>query len=259
VQNVKGESFELKDIAKRLAAIRVKRGLTQAELARRCRLTRQEINYFETGARIPSLEHLLRIARALDLPLQRFLSGSNRPGTDVRDLALELRSLGLVDLWVQAPRVPGAFRRPEEVVALAASGEEPPARIVEGVPALLAWNHWHGPLLRGFARATGPRTIYRLAWLAEVALALDRMGGFPGGCAGKADLEAFLGGTKQPTAARWDSLGKAADDPPALPLWKRWRISYPADLATFRRRAESLASLLETPDGERPPRHDSEG
>jgi transcriptional regulator with XRE-family HTH domain len=259
VQNPEDQPLELKSIARRLAAVRVERDLTQTELARRCGLTRQEVNYFETGVRIPRLEHLLRIARALDVPLQRFLSGRNRPGTEVRDLAIELRSLGLVDLWVEAPRVPGAFRRPEEVVALAVSGEEPPARIIEGVPALLAWNRWHGPLLRGFGRATGPRTIYRLAWLAEVALTLERMGGFPGGCPGKPDLEAFVSGTKQPTAARWDSLGKAADEPPALPLWKRWKINYPADLATFRRRAETLASLRETPDGQRPTRDDSEG
>jgi hypothetical protein len=85
------------------------------------------------------------------------------------------------------------------------------------------------------------------------------MGGFPHGCAGKADLEAFVCRIKQPAAVGWDSLGKAADEPPASPLWKRWRISYPADLATFRRRAESLASLLDPSDGERPVHEDLQG
>src|SRR5439155_26856555 len=123
-------SLELAGIARRLANARLRRGLTQAELADRCPLKRQQVNYFETGARMPSLEQLLRIARALDLPLQWFLSGSDRPGSGVRDIALELWNLGLSDLWVESPRVPGAFRRPEEVLALAVAGAEPEARIV---------------------------------------------------------------------------------------------------------------------------------
>src|ERR1700678_336463 len=97
-----------------LVAVRHARGLSQAVLAERCRLKRQQINYFETGARIPRLGQLLQIARALDLPLQWFLSGSNNPAGETRDIAIELRSLGLIDLWVDAPVVPGAFRRPEE-------------------------------------------------------------------------------------------------------------------------------------------------
>jgi hypothetical protein len=179
----------------------------------------------------------------LDLPLQRFLSGGDRPGSGVRELAIELRNLGLIDLWIEAPIVPGALRRPEEVVAVAIAGEEPEARIVAGVPSILAWNRWNGRLLCAFARTTKPRTVYRLAWLAEVALALDRMGGFPGGCPGKDDLAAFVKGIKAPPPDRWDNLGKPAHKPTKSPLWKRWRINYAADLATFRKRAEALAAL----------------
>src|SRR5262245_44648159 len=137
MQSGKHKAPELTEIAQRLAAVRLERGLTQAELAGRCRLKRQQITYFESGVRIPGLNHLLRIARSLDLPLQRFLSGGDRPGNEIRDIAIELRNLGLIDLWVEAPAVPGAFRRPEEVVALAVSGEEPEARIVEGIPTVL--------------------------------------------------------------------------------------------------------------------------
>src|SRR5438094_450432 len=111
------KSLKPTEVAQHLATARVAKGLSQAELAERSRLKRQQINYFETGARTPSLGQLLQIARALDLPLQRFLSGSDRAGSAVRDIAVELRSLGLIDLWVEAARVPGAFRRPEEVVA----------------------------------------------------------------------------------------------------------------------------------------------
>jgi hypothetical protein len=206
-------------------------------------LRREQINYFETGARVPRLGHLLRIAQALDLPLQRFLTGNNVPGAALPQIAIELRSLGLIDLWVKGAEVPGAFRRPEEVVALAIAGHEPEARIVEGVPALLAWNRWSSVLLWAFARDKGRATVYRLAWLADIALALERAGGFPGGCPGKEQLQSFVKRIKLPSTSRWDSLGRGGDKPPASPLWKRWRISYPADLASFRKRAQSLVSL----------------
>jgi transcriptional regulator with XRE-family HTH domain len=232
------------EITRNLASARTQLGLSQAELGARSGLQRQQINYFETGARLPSLAQLLRIARALDLPLQWFLSGSARPGLGTCEIAIELRSLGLIDLWVKAPLVPGAFRRPEEIVTAAVAGKEPQARIVEGVPALLAWNRWHGNLLWGFARSTG--TGYRVAWLADVALTIERMGGFPGGCPGKDDLAAFVKRVPKPPLHRWDDLGRAAHEPPASPVWKRWRIRYPADLATFRARAESLVSLANT-------------
>jgi hypothetical protein len=51
---------------------------------------------------------------------------------------------GLVDLWVNDPVVPWAFRQPEEVVALAVAGESP-ARILKAIPALLAWHRWSCP------------------------------------------------------------------------------------------------------------------
>jgi transcriptional regulator with XRE-family HTH domain len=246
------KSLELTALANRLADIRHGRGLTQEELAERSHLRRQQINYFETGARVPSIDQLLRMARALDLPLQAFLSGSDRPGGGARDVALELRHLGLADLWVEGAVVPGAFRRPEEVLALVVAGEQPEARIVEGLPAVLAWNRWEGILLRAFARVSGRRTLYRLAWLADVALILDRVGGFPGGCPGKEDLTAFVKTIKRPPPARWDSLGRPAPALPASPVWKRWRINYAADLDTFRQRAETLASLRAA-EGRAPP------
>lgn len=114
---------------------------------------------------------------------------------------------------------------------------------MEGLPAVLAWNRWNDLLLWASARATGRAAVYRLAWLAEVALALERMGGFPGGCPGKEDLLAFVKRVKKPPTDRWDHLGRPADKPPTSPLWKRWRINYAADLATFRQRAEAIVAL----------------
>ncbi len=233
-------------IGRHLVAVRRELGLSQTDFAKRCGLARQEIAFFETNARKPSVKKLLRIAKAFDLPLEQFLSGRDRPGRELKDIAVELRSLGLIDLWVESPSIPGAFRRGEEVVALAVAGKEPPARIVEGLPAILAWNRWSAPLLRAFARELGRTTLYRLAWLADVVLALERQGGFPGGCPGKDSLSAFIKLVKKPPSDRWDDLGRPAHDPPASPIWKRWRINYAANLETFRQRAESLVALAQT-------------
>src|SRR5687767_5623684 len=88
------------EIAHNLLSARTQQGLSLQGLAARTGLKRQQIHYFESGARRPSLAQMLRIARALDLPLQWFLSGNVRPGLHPPDIAIELRSLGLIDLWV---------------------------------------------------------------------------------------------------------------------------------------------------------------
>ena len=100
----------------------------------------------------------------------------------MRNIAIELRHLGLVNLWVEDPVVPGAFRRTEEVIARAVSGQEPDPRILEAIPAVLAWNRIDPILLRAYGLTAKPRVTRRLAWLADIALAIDRRGGFPGGC-----------------------------------------------------------------------------
>ena len=115
----------------------------------------------------------------------RVLTGRWSPEKKLKDLATELRSLGLVDLRVEDATTPLAFRRPEETVAGAVAGKEPEARIIEGIPAVLAWNRWHPELLRAFAREAGRGVSRRLAWLADIALAIDRAGGFPGGIVGR--------------------------------------------------------------------------
>ena len=62
------------------------------------------------------------MARSLDVSLEKLIGGSDRPGDRLSDIAIELRHLGLIDLWVRDSVVPGAFRRPEEVIAQAVSG-----------------------------------------------------------------------------------------------------------------------------------------
>jgi len=237
----RGESTGLRELGSFLSAARLERGLSQVDLAARCALSQVQISYFELGRRRPTLDQLLRIARALDLPLQTLITGSERPGTGVRDLAIELRHLGLADLWVEDPVVPGAFRRPEEVITLAISGPEPDPRILEAIPAVLAWNELDPVLLRAYSLATRPRTARRLAWLADITLAIDRRGGFPGGCR-REPLARLVRIIPAPSPGRhaWDSLGRPMLQPPTSPLWKRWRINYDADLTQFEQRARHL-------------------
>jgi transcriptional regulator with XRE-family HTH domain len=238
---------ELRNLGANLLAVRLDRGYSQVKLARECKLAQTQVSLFETGRRLPSLDQFVRLARALDVPLQRLLTGADRQGVGIKDLAVELRGLGAVDLWVVDAAVPGAARRPEEVIALAVSGGSPDPRVVETLPALLSWNEIHPAILRAHGIVT--RTTYRLAWLADVALAVHRQKGFPGGCR-RAPLERFLKTVKSPSpGAAWDDLGRPSKSLPPSPLWRRWKVSYGATADDFERRARELTAAREVPKG----------
>ena len=250
----RSEPIELRRLGSHLSRARLERGLSQAELAGRCALSQAQISYFELGQRRPTLDQLIRIAKALDYSIEGLVGGSNRPGRELRHMAVELRSLGMADLWVKDAVVPGMFRRAEELSALAVGGEEPDPRIVEAIPAILAWNEIDPILLRAHGLATRPRTVRRLAWLADIALAIDRRGGFPGGCR-KRPLERFTRIIPSAAAERdaWDSLGRPMAKPPTSPIWKRWRINYDADLTQFEQRARHLDELRRSRESKRRP------
>jgi transcriptional regulator with XRE-family HTH domain len=237
----RSELDELETLGRYLRIARLQRDLSQSELAVRSGLSQTQISYFEAGQRLPSLDQLLRIARALDVSIQKLIGGSDRPRSDMRDIAIELRNLGVVDLWVNDARVPGAFRRAEEIAALVVAPEEPDPRILEAVPAILAWNEIDPILLQAFGIASGSRTCARLGWLADVALAIDEQGGFPGGCR-KESLARFtrLVSLAETNRDAWDCLGHPKEPLPSSPLWKRWRISYDAGLDEFKERAKQL-------------------
>lgn len=244
-------STELPHLGSYLAAARLQRGLSQAELAARCDLSQAQVSYFELGRRRPTLDQLVRIARSLDVSIEKLIAGSDRPGEGLREIAIELRHLGLVDLWIDDPIVPGAFRHPEEIIARAVSGHEPDPRILEAIPAVLAWNRINPILLRAHGQTTRPRATRRLAWLADIALAIDRRGGFPGGCR-KEPLARFtrMIPAPPPGSDGWDGLGRPMASTPSSPIWKRWRINYDADLAQFEQRARHLNELREAPGSE---------
>lgn len=239
---------ELRGLGVHLLRARLERGYSQGRLARECKLSQAQVSLFEAGRRLPSLDQFVRLARALGVPLQCLLTGTSRPGVELKDLAVELRLLGAVDLWVLDVGVPGAARRAEEVIALAASGHSPDARVVETLPALLSWNAIHPAVLRGHGIAT--KTTNRLAWLADVALTIDQKRGFPGGCR-REPLERFLKVVKLPPAGNaWDDLGRPGEIPPASPVWRRWKVSYGATAEDFERRARELVAYREALKGQ---------
>jgi transcriptional regulator with XRE-family HTH domain len=238
------EPAELQELGSLLSVARLERGLSQAELGARCALSQAQISYFEVGQRRPTLDQFLRIAKALEVPIQKLISGSDRPGTELRDIAIELRHLGIADLWVKDVVVPGGFRRAEEVIALAVGGREPEPRIIEAMPVVLAWNEIDPIVLRAYGLTAKPRTARRLAWLADITLAIDRRGGFLGGCR-REPLVRLTQIIRTPSSERdvWDSLGRPMAKPPTSPIWRRWKISYDADLDQFDQRARHLDEL----------------
>ena len=131
-QSVDAESTkppELHNLGYHLLHARLDRGFSQHRVAQECHLSQAQVSLFEAGRRLPSLEQLMRLARALDLPLQSLLeTGSDCPGGELKDITVELRHSGAVDLWVADANIPGAAHCAEEVIALAVSEKGPPTR-----------------------------------------------------------------------------------------------------------------------------------
>jgi transcriptional regulator with XRE-family HTH domain len=68
-----------RDIARKVAAERSRRALTQEELAELCGTTQSAIARIERGLRPPRIDTLLRIANALDCELQVKLRPRTKP------------------------------------------------------------------------------------------------------------------------------------------------------------------------------------
>jgi transcriptional regulator with XRE-family HTH domain len=237
---------ELQNVGRWLQKARVRHGLTQAELAIRAGVSQPRVSGIEKGIVLPTLPQLIRLARALALPLQWFFNGVVTPGREIADIALQLHWLKVVDLLVPNNRVPGAFLPTEQVLALAARGTQPDPRIIEAIPAILAWNPWSASRLREYARPRTSRASIRLAWLGDIALTIHRTAGFPGGCPQHRQLESFVGRlAKARQSLTTDDLGRPGDEHSLPPVSKRWKITYGAPISAFFERAEQLNRLLE--------------
>lgn len=65
------------NIGNRICAERKAKGLSQADLERRCGLARCRISWLEHGRAVPTLQTLERIADALEIPAYRLLCGAD--------------------------------------------------------------------------------------------------------------------------------------------------------------------------------------
>jgi len=64
-------------LANRIKEKRSELGLTQAELAERCGVTRKTVNTVENGIFVPSTMLALKLAKALSLPVEELFSIEN--------------------------------------------------------------------------------------------------------------------------------------------------------------------------------------
>ena len=74
----------------RMRIVRGRRGISQAELARRLEMARQQINNYEQGRFEPSLEIAKRIADALDVSLDALTGRSELPESECNPAAVAL-------------------------------------------------------------------------------------------------------------------------------------------------------------------------
>jgi len=67
--------MDTKKLGKKIKLARVERDLTQTQLATKINAKQKSISRYETGASLPSIETLVKLARALKKPAGYFLDG----------------------------------------------------------------------------------------------------------------------------------------------------------------------------------------
>jgi transcriptional regulator with XRE-family HTH domain len=79
---------EFQGLGQIVRTLRLQRQVTGTELARRCNVTKGLISQIERGTTVPSLEVLVRIANALEVPVGHLLDSSGtRPALNVTDVS----------------------------------------------------------------------------------------------------------------------------------------------------------------------------
>ena len=66
--------MDTKKLCKKIKLARVEADLTQTQLAKKIKAKQKSISRYETGASLPSLETLVKIAKALKKPTGYFLN-----------------------------------------------------------------------------------------------------------------------------------------------------------------------------------------
>ncbi len=231
--------IESKDVGANVRSARLSADLTQTELARRSGVSRTQIVKMEAGRIFPQLDEAIRLADALHVPIQRLISGRNRQSEELKGIAQELYGLGIRDFIVAGATVSGAFRRPEQVLALALRGDRPEARIVEAIPFVLSRNRIHVRLTLAFADLYDPRVKSRLAWLSDLTITLARLGTLTMVPEVERRLEKLIKSVKKPEVP--DDLG-SPEEGRLSPIWRRWNVTYSGSIKAFQSRAGELSA-----------------
>jgi transcriptional regulator with XRE-family HTH domain len=208
-------------------------GLSQSQLAKAARVPRHRLIRVEQDNSVLNLAEATQIATVLKMPLQRLATGLWGSGSDLGSIAFELYHLGIRDLEVSAPRVPGAFRVAEQVVALALRGDQPEPRVIEAIPFVLARKKLQVSLTIAFAARYDQRIRTRLAWLSDITITLAKLSRFPIQIMNPEQLRRFVQRGVRPSHP--DSLGHPCENK-SPPIWERWNITYAGDMSDFMRR-----------------------
>ena len=116
----------LKQLARRIRALREGEGLTQEDFAQRCGISVSFASLLERGERSPSYETLLQVAAALRLPVAELLREPEAHAPGVQRLLDFVRERGLGSAQLeQLLAVARALYPPDGAAAAAAAG--PPA------------------------------------------------------------------------------------------------------------------------------------
>ncbi len=238
-------------IGRNLESARKSSGFSQVALARAAKINRVQIVRMEAGQTVPRLDEAVQLAKVLKVPLEFLTNGRCTPTYDLRGIAVELYRLGIRDLEVADPRVPGTFRHKEELLFLAVAGERPEPRVIEAIPYLLLLRHFLPKLVTSFAKVYDERALTRLAWLSEIALALVQVRTMPlvpftGSDAARGSIPSYLYGLIEEgeKALKPDSLGHPGTER-FPPIWKRWNITYAGTMDDFLRRSIECHAAFE--------------
>jgi transcriptional regulator with XRE-family HTH domain len=72
-------------LAEKIKALRIQKGLTQTEIAKRLRITKNSVNAWESGSSSPSLIHLARLVQIFGVSTDYLLGVNERVTVDITE------------------------------------------------------------------------------------------------------------------------------------------------------------------------------